>query len=356
MSPLLPRPRRLRGGSYWYGNVKLRTGQWKQFNTGCTARHAAEEVVRSVELEIAAGRDPFSRTRSLVGQTFAEAAESYLHDRRDDLSASTLVSRRSTFQRFAQLHPGARALYIGREEVAEFKDSLVGQLAPNSVNIHLRNLRALLNWQAEREPSYRPPKVRQVKAPGVEHRDSLTAAELHAVIQAADSYAINGRAVAPFFAFLALTGMRRGEALELLRGDIRGGWVYVSAKNKTGRKRLVPVTDELRRLVDSLPVAEGGRLFGNEFRDPSKLSKLFARSVRAAGIMRRLKLHNLRDTYIVAALVAGVPAAIVAQIVGNSVLVIERHYASLAEYELTRAREMLNAMPSITAILPERST
>ncbi len=75
--PLLPTPRRLKGGLYWYAQTKLQNGQWKQFNTGQTDKRRAREVLRRVELEIAAGRDPF-RPGIWTGSTLVQIAEEYL--------------------------------------------------------------------------------------------------------------------------------------------------------------------------------------------------------------------------------------------------------------------------------------
>jgi hypothetical protein len=85
------------------------------------------------------------------------------------------------------------------------------------VNIHLRNLRAMMNWaQRELYPDWRPPSVAQVKAPGAEHRDRLTPDELQSVLAASEQFKINGESIAPFIAFLAWTG---GEARQALAAE-----------------------------------------------------------------------------------------------------------------------------------------
>lgn len=58
------------------------------------------------------------------------------------------------------------------------------------------------------------------------------------------------------------------------------------------------------------------------------------------------------DTFIVQALVAGLPAKLVADIVGNSVRVIEENYAWIAEEDLMQAAKRLDGDAFTTALLP----
>ena len=72
--------------------------------------------------------------------------------------------------------------------------------------------------------------------------------------------------------------------------------------------------------------------------------------IRQAGI-RRLKLHNLRDTFAVQSLLSGVPLAVVSAILGHaSVVTTIKHYASIAGDELRIAAERNAGFAS--AVLP----
>lgn len=340
--------RKLQSGEVWYGNVKLRDGRYRNFCTHCASKREAREILAGIEAEIAAGRDPFNTDRS--GEVFSEVARRFIIARRDEWSHSTIVSRQHTFRLFAN-ESNKPARLIDREDVAEFRDRLMDSgLSPHSVNIHLRNLRALLNWYAETEPSYRPPRIRQVKAAGASHKDSLSREEVLCLIEVAESIKLNGQPIAPFLLFLVLTGMRRSEALDAEWSWIDGSFIRVPAqRTKTNEKRLVPISRDLANLLTSMPRTTSQKIF------PAmtiEVTRKFQDARKAAGIARPLKLHNIRDTFIVNAIMSGIPVLLVARIVGNSPAVIDRHYAPLAEDEMKIALRKLNAIEFSTSFLP----
>ncbi len=133
--------------------------------------------------------------------------------------------------------------------------------------------------------------------------------------------------------------MRRGEALQAEWSWINGDFLCVPGfLTKTQTKRLIPITNELRALLGDLPKRKV-RLFPGL---TDAVTKRFRKAVILAGIGRPLHLHNLRDTFIVQALVAGVPAFMVAKICGNSVRVIEEHYSQFGSEEFSVALKHLN--------------
>lgn len=343
--------RKLKSGEVWYGNVKLRNGQYRNFCTHCASKRDAREMLAGIEAEIASGRDPFNTDRS--GELFSDVARRFITARRDEWSHSTIVSRQHTIRLFSsELDKPARL--IDREDVAEFRDRLVESgLSPHSVNIHLRNLRALLNWYAETEPSYRPPRIRQVKAAGASHKDALSREEARSLIEAAQTIELNGQSIAPLLLFLVLTGMRRSEALDAEWSWIDGSFIRVPApRTKTNEKRLVPISRDLANLLSNVPRTASGRIF------PAmtiEITRKFQDACKAARIERPLKLHNLRDTFIVNAIMSGIPLMLVARIVGNSPAVIDRHYAPLAEDEMKAALKKLDSAGFSTTLLPSAS-
>lgn len=344
--------RKLKTGEVWYGNVKLRNGQYRNFCTHCTGKREAREMLAGIEAEIASGRDPFNTDRS--GELFSEVARRFIVARRDEWSHSTIISRQHTIRLFVS-ESDKPARLIDREDVAEFRDRLMDSgLSPHSVNIHLRNLRALLNWYAETEPAYRPPRIRQVKAAGASHKDALSREEVRALVEVAQTIELNGQSVAPILLFLVLTGMRRSEALDAEWSWIDGSFIRVPApRTKTNEKRLVPISRDLANLLASMPKSSSQRIF------PAmtiEITRKFQDACKAAGFTRPLKLHNLRDTFIVNAIMSGIPVLLVARIVGNSPAVIDRHYAPLAEDEMKAALKKLDAAGFATNFLQAAST
>lgn len=136
----------------------------------------------------------------------------------------------------------------------------------------------------------------------------------------------------PFVEFVALTGLRRGEALAFRRNWVRDGLIRVPAVvSKTDVTRFVPVT---ARIVELLPP---DRWLGMTI----EVSRVFKRAVTAAGITRPIKFHNLRDTFIVWGIQSGVPLPILARIAGHDVRTMLQNYAHFSEADFRRAGEKL---------------
>jgi integrase len=160
---------------------------------------------------------------------------------------------------------------------------------------------------------------------------------------------LEGERLAAAFVLLATTGMRRGEALGLRWSgvDLKAGRLsivqtvttvndkIVIAPPKTARSRrsvsLDPETvaalrdhrrkqNEERLRAGELWSGEGDFVFTDEIGQPthpSALSRLFASSMRRAGLPV-IRLHDLRHTYATVALGAGVHPKIVSERLGHA--------------------------------------
>jgi integrase len=155
----------------------------------------------------------------------------------------------------------------------------------------------------------------------------------------------------PALRFALGTGVRRGELLALRWQDVDfdRGRVHIrrtlrpsggTKVPKSSRDRFVPLPSELLTLLRERRTAHRrATLMGlpeQEWVFPSPRGKLWAernfermwyRLRRRATDVRPLKLHCTRHTYITWALEAGISPKRVAEWVGASIAVIERHYA-----------------------------
>ena len=104
--------------------------------------------------------------------------------------------------------------------------------------------------------------------------------------------------------FAALTGLRRKDICSLQTSSDNGGWIEV-ATSKSNKKTtaLVPVTDEIREIIDwfgeqrkKRPHAPMSMLFNSRFRPytPDGLSSVFTRARDKSGIKKRF--HDLKGT------------------------------------------------------------
>ncbi len=348
--------RKLKSGEYWFGAVKTRDGQWKKFSTGhktsdCS-KPQAKFIIEKIQAEVYAGRDPLrSLTDDQSEERFAALTQRFIEERSGEWARTTQVSRADTFRKFCNAVGDLPVNEIGRDEVLKFKEWLMSNLGPHSVNIHLRNLRTFVNWRRGIAPDWKAPVVREVKAPGAVHVDHLSAEEMGGVLSVAAGVQLNGQPVAPFLGFLLGTGMRRGEGLSAEWEWIEGDFIRVPAsRTKTNRKRFVPVIADVRRILTERPVPHSGRIFPEM---TVEVTNLFREKIcPQARIGRPMHLHNLRHTFIVFALRSGVPAFLVAEIVGNSERVIRDHYAHLAKNDLKAVASQLNAISFSTSFLP----
>jgi integrase len=160
---------------------------------------------------------------------------------------------------------------------------------------------------------------------------------------------IEGERLAAAFVLLATTGMRRGEALGLRWSDVdlKAGRLSIVQTVTTVNDKIVitpPKTAKSRRSVSLDPetvselrehrrrqngerlkagelwAGEGDLVFTDEIGQPvhpSALSRLFASSVRRAGLPV-IRLHDLRHTYATVALGAGVHPKIVSERLGHA--------------------------------------
>lgn len=101
--------------------------------------------------------------------------------------------------------------------------------------------------------------------------------------------------------FLAYTGMRRSEALELRWADVdvAQGFFHVRDSKTEGSTRSIPIEEEAWKAIEPLrgngdfvfSYPSGERPFRDSFLKPLKLA------VRKAGFTKRIDLHTLRHSY-----------------------------------------------------------
>jgi integrase len=158
--------------------------------------------------------------------------------------------------------------------------------------------------------------------------------------------------------FVAETGLRPEEWLALERGDVDKKNMLVSVSKvftdgrvkshtKTGKPRLVPLSDRALEAYEGLPLRIDTRLvFPGERNEHMDLNAWrrnhWSPALRAAGLLHRSP-YALRHTYISEALAAGVPARDVADVAGTSISQIEETYGHRTPDAFQRIREAQNS-------------
>jgi len=144
--------------------------------------------------------------------------------------------------------------------------------------------------------------------------------------------------------FLALTGCRFGEAIELqIRHlDISAGKATF-INTKTNDNRTVYFVDPLKNKLQKLTEGKGlnDRVFRNSHENTVQVtdfSQDLKRRAKVAGITKRVFPHNFRHSYITHMLEAGVPITEVATLVGHKdIQTTYDTYMHLADKTLERA-------------------
>jgi integrase len=108
------------------------------------------------------------------------------------------------------------------------------------------------------------------------------------------------RLLLPLIRFLANTGMRRSEALNLKWTDIdrENGFFHVRM-SKTGRARIIPIEPEAAEAIRYLE-GRGEYVFtypNGSRPDVASFRRPLVRAAKKAGIQKRIDLHTLRHSY-----------------------------------------------------------
>jgi integrase len=327
--------RKLTSSTVWFGAVRLKDGRWKKYSTGLDgAEHSKREALahaNAVQTEIDAGRDPF-KERVESSQSVPDMALKFLASKSGHVRPKTLEAYRDSTKWLIKSCGSISARNLGRVEIERFKESL-SHMKPDSQNHYLSSVRVFLNWMAVELDGYKPPKVKLERGESA-HRDYYTVDECQRLLAAANGVTISGVSFRSFLLVLLSTGMRLGEVIMMQRSWLSGNRILIPPEaTKTHHKRVVPVNAELSLLIGSMNDQSFPWSAGSGY-----LREVWASVVKRAGV-RYLKIHNLRDTYVVHQLLAGVAPLIVAKTVGNSVKVIEEHYSDIAGEELEVALE-----------------
>jgi len=320
----------------------METGQWfldipasltgngrrkrKLFDTRTTALAVARELKRRI--------DPVSgqlipQTRK-SGLSFREAAQQWETD--ETLRVETLKKRASTLE--VDLHRmKSLCAFFGDRDLLSITDRSLAEYQawrlkngrkPRTINTELGTLSLVLHWA--RKQSYIPevPKTERIPV-GRSVCVIPEPEEVVRIIQALPPH------LQPLVRFLAETGCRKGEALNLTWDcvDVIGGTVEIRSRNgwtpKTQQsERSIPLNTSLVQMIRGLPT-NGRYVFAGP--DPNKpigsFRKALNAAVRQADIRRNGELvhvtpHTLRKAHATWQAMKGVNESVLQDLLGHA--------------------------------------
>lgn len=245
------------------------------------------------------------------------------------------------FQRHREKH---RSEDFHRWDISDFKeDRLREGIAPTTVNLELRILRAFWNWLIERElASYNPAaKQKGVKVPEKRPRGlgrDVVDKLLSVCISTRDKLVI----------LLPLTTGMRGIELARLRWidiDWENNMIHLDGeRTKTGKSRSLPLREDVKKLLAEF-TAKRVYVFPSRTGDPRKLQTAFNGIVRRAELYPKPTLHALRHTFATLLLRSGLDIYSVQKLMGHTQISTTTIYLTPADSNTVRSK--INDFPAL---------
>ena len=222
------------------------------------------------------------------------------------------------------IKPHLGELALGEVERSHVREMLaqVASKHPVAANRALKRLRAVFNWAMEHDLAKTNPTL-GIKMPTRERPASRTLSdqELATVWKATDRLAYPAR---EYFTFLILTGQRRDDVRKMHWSEIdldRNDWAIPAERYKGDKLHLVPLTEAMVGILDSIPFREsGGYVFS-----PSGGSKPYGnvqkpkRAIEEASGVTDWTLHDLRRTLRTGLSRLGIRPDISERVIGHAV-------------------------------------
>jgi len=228
---------------------------------------------------------------------------------------------------------------ISFRHVDLYKATRVKAVSPVSVNVELRSLRTIFNialrWNLiEANPFV---KVQLVRIPEVmpaffTKEDFLTFLD-----------AVGNHRLRDVFVFAILTGLRRGEILNLKFSDvdldrkIAQIQSSVNYRVKAGKQRIIPLSDQAVKLLEARKANarcqyvfdyKGRQILGNH------VTHVMKKFVLKAGLDKRLHPHSLRHSHATWLVMNRVSIYEVKELLGHSSVTMTSRYSHLVSSEL----------------------
>lgn len=267
----------------------------------------------------------------VIGCAFTIFADDYLKWYEKEYPSS--INRvRIAFNKHLTPYFGYTAIgVIQVREGEQYKHDRLKKVSASTVNKEIRILKAALNkaveWQViQVNPlqGLNPPKKLNSKPPRYYNNQELKI--------------LFKKPKGDIWRLIALTGLRRSEALQLKWKDVKKDYIQIvsenNARTKSGRWRKIPLSPSIRKTLNKL---RNDTDYVLPRMIPSSLTWAFKKDCKDIGG----SLHCLRHTFCSHLVMAGIPIYTVAELAGHADIRTTQIYAHLAPEHLKEAINVL---------------
>lgn len=313
--------------------------RWK--STGCTTKPEALSALADFRELVQ------SRLKSVPFETFAQEFHSS-----NNFAAGTLQRYGYIFARFKTFIRGRHVDEIDAQAVESYKAKRMAEISAVSVNIELRMLKAAFSvakrWKyTEANPFDEVPFCKIPERAPL----ALTPAEFEKLFSL-----IREGWFRDLVAFGVLTGMRRGELLNLKWSDVNFERKVLNIetnatwRTKTGKRRTLPLSEAALNILNA---RRGRGMCENVFHEndamlkPSRVTRRFKWYVRKAKLENpRLRFHSLRHSFASWLVQRGVSLYSVQTLMGHSSSTVTETYAHLLPEGMHAEVEKIRLLPN----------
>jgi integrase len=257
---------------------------------------------------------------------YGRYVQSYLRDRETNKSRLKALKQFFKSQPVGSLNPRSVAAFVAFKRQNKIKNA--------TINRYLGVLSGMMTWAVEQEileasPLGRVSKLKEPEWVGERPED----AKVDEIFSRLDARAL------PIFVFLRETGCRRGEAIELRHDqiDYANRTVSIHGNTKSGKARLVPLTDQGIWAVQAMPKYGPTVFYHPTYLKPFDGDGLGWIWDRARGDSP-LRIHDLRHAFAIKLAEEGCPMHYISAVLGHhSTAFTEKRYARFSPENASRA-------------------
>ena len=337
--------RKTKGGNdRWY--VDYQNGEGRRIRKVIARAKSREEALFALQEET---RQEFDREhgvkRKVRKMTFNELATEYLENyaKINNLSWKRVGTCLNALKRFfgACYLSDVSPYLIEKYKAKRLNDALMTSSVNRELSVLKRAFNLGITWEmAEQNPVQ---KVRFLRQPEPRER-VLTEEEERRLLEASSEH------LKPIICMALQTGMRKSEIANLRweEVDLETREIEV-VKTKSGRKRTIPISSDLFKVLAELEGTRQSNGFVFQYRDPKTgrsrhvvfFRTAFEHACRRAGI-KGLTFHDLRHTFASRLVRKGVDLITIKDLLGHSSVRTTERYSHSNREQKQRAVELLS--------------